>query len=73
MVDYKDTTEPKDEENQEKQQESNRLASFVYDRFITLNEQDNLMKTDGLKLFIITEVSITKMFNLENMRSQESL
>jgi len=35
MVDYKDTTEPKDEENQEKQQESNRLASFVYDRFIT--------------------------------------
>ncbi|QGZ18309.1 portal protein [Pelagibacter phage HTVC115P] len=35
MVDYKDTTEPKDEENQEKQQESNKLASFVYDRFIT--------------------------------------
>ena len=35
MVDYKDTTKPKDEENQEKQQESNRLASFVYDRFIT--------------------------------------
>jgi len=35
MVDYKDTTESKDEENQEKQQESNRLASFVYDRFIT--------------------------------------
>ena len=25
MIDYKDTTEPKDEENQEKQQESNRL------------------------------------------------
>jgi len=35
MVDYKDTTESKDEENQEKQQESNKLASFVYDRFIT--------------------------------------
>ena len=73
MVDYKDTTEPKDEENQEKQQESNRLASFVYDRFIILNEQGNLMKKGGLKLFIITEVNITKMFNSENMRSQESL
>ena len=35
MVDYKDTTEPKDEENQEKQQEATKLASFVYDRFIT--------------------------------------
>ena len=36
-------------------------------------ESDNLMKTDGLNLFIITEVSIIKMFTLENMRSQEYL
>ena len=35
MVDNTDITNPKEEENQEKQQESNRLASFVYDRFIT--------------------------------------
>ena len=35
MVDKTDITNPKEEENQEKQQESNRLASFVYDRFIT--------------------------------------
>ena len=35
MVDNTDITKPKAEENQEKQQESNRLASFVYDRFIT--------------------------------------
>ena len=35
MVDNTDIANPKEEENQEKQQESNRLASFVYDRFIT--------------------------------------
>ena len=73
MVDNTDITNPKEEENQEKQQEATRLASFVYDKFILLKEQDNLMKTDGLKLFIIIEVSIIKMFNLESMRNQESL
>ena len=35
MVDNKDITNPKEEENQEKQQEATRLASFVYDKFIT--------------------------------------
>ena len=35
MVDNTDITNPKEEENQEKQQEATRLASFVYDRFIT--------------------------------------
>ena len=35
MVDNTDITNSNEEENQEKQQESNRLASFVYDRFIT--------------------------------------
>ena len=35
MVDNTDITNPKEEENQEKQQEATRLASFVYDKFIT--------------------------------------
>ena len=35
MVDKTDITNPKEEENQEKQQEATRLASFVYDKFIT--------------------------------------
>ena len=35
MVDNTDITNPKEEENQEKEQEATRLASFVYDKFIT--------------------------------------
>ena len=33
MVDNTDITNSKEEENQEKEQEANRLASFVYEKF----------------------------------------
>ena len=35
MADYKDNPESTDENKQEKEQEATRLASYVYDKFVT--------------------------------------
>ena len=69
MVDNTDITNPKEEENQEKQQESNRLASFVYDRFIT---SERARQSDEDRWLLDAELIMQATLDKEEVSEQES-